>query len=61
MDRKINYRNLAIQAAVSLPIGIALGYFALTTIGIWWALAIGIPVGLLSGIIVATLGFRIRA
>lgn len=55
---KINWRNLLILVVVVLPIGFAIGYYALD-LGFWWVLALSIissPIGLLLGL----LGFKIR-
>jgi ABC-type uncharacterized transport system permease subunit len=56
---KINRRNLLIQAAVSLPIGFAIGYYAIS-IGVWWAVALAVICGIASGLLVGALGFKIR-
>lgn len=56
---KINKRNLLVQVVVSLPIGILIGLRA-PDIGLWWTLVYLAILGLASGLLVGTLGFRVR-
>lgn len=57
---RINYRNLAILAIVTLPIGFLLGLYVTPAIGLWWGLIVSIPAGLFTGLLIGLLGFRIR-